>query len=300
MTSKGEQRRKEEQAYLEWVRECVSRQLVGAAQSADFANDLGTYRVLQRGADRARDELSHIDQPFYARLDFLEPDDVLPETVYIGKARVRGESASVDAVVDWRSPLGELYNQANHHEPMGVGRRVAIKNANWLVSKVTDDVLVMGFVAPGASHIEIPLPPGVDPEQWKIDLTGAVPSVSALGPEEAEPARIDSIADFETDVDLTPLVPELVEVDDGDEVGLDADVLAELDEAGQTIRGGDSLFDELVRDRTGRMEEVVATIQSDQDRILRSDPFRALAIQGGPGTGKTVIALHRAAFVIYK
>src|SRR5699024_7416491 len=51
--------------------------------------------------------------------------------------------------------------------------------------------------------------------------------------------------------------------------------------------------------RTGRMRDVLATIQSDQDAIIRADARGALVVDGGPGTGKTVVALHRAAYLLH-
>ena len=47
------------------------------------------------------------------------------------------------------------------------------------------------------------------------------------------------------------------------------------------------------------MADVVATIQAEQDRVIRSDLPGVLVVQGGPGTGKTVAALHRAAYLLY-
>ena len=47
------------------------------------------------------------------------------------------------------------------------------------------------------------------------------------------------------------------------------------------------------------MQDIVATIQAEQDRIIRSDPSGVLVVQGGPGTGKTAVALHRAAYLLY-
>lgn len=52
-------------------------------------------------------------------------------------------------------------------------------------------------------------------------------------------------------------------------------------------------------ERTGRMQDVLSTIQADQDAIIRSSSAGALVVDGGPGTGKTVVALHRAAFMLY-
>lgn len=52
-------------------------------------------------------------------------------------------------------------------------------------------------------------------------------------------------------------------------------------------------------DRTGRMRDVLATIQADQDAIVRAPSPGTLVVDGGPGTGKTVVALHRAAQLLY-
>jgi hypothetical protein len=51
--------------------------------------------------------------------------------------------------------------------------------------------------------------------------------------------------------------------------------------------------------RTGRMQDVLATIQADQDAVIRAGSRGALVVDGGPGTGKTVVALHRTAHLLY-
>ncbi|MGS2646005.1 ATP-binding domain-containing protein [Streptosporangium sp. LJ11] len=78
---------------------------------------------------------------------------------------------------------------------------------------------------------------------------------------------------------------------------LDLDSLTEEDVA--TLNGEAALLASLGAKRTGRMRDIVATIQSEQDRIIRSDLNGVLVVQGGPGTGKTVVALHRAAYLLY-
>ena len=67
----------------------------------------------------------------------------------------------------------------------------------------------------------------------------------------------------------------------------------------RTLIGEAALFASLSADRTGRMSEIVATIQAEQDAIIRSGLPGVLVVQGGPGTGKTVVALHRAAYLLY-
>ncbi|MCH0538063.1 AAA family ATPase [Streptomyces sp. MUM 203J] len=51
--------------------------------------------------------------------------------------------------------------------------------------------------------------------------------------------------------------------------------------------------------RTGRMHDIVQTIQAEQDRIIRAPHQGVLVVEGGPGTGKTAVALHRAAYLLY-
>ncbi|MDN3297033.1 AAA family ATPase [Streptomyces ficellus] len=51
--------------------------------------------------------------------------------------------------------------------------------------------------------------------------------------------------------------------------------------------------------RTGRMSDIVQTIQAEQDRIIRAPHHGVLVVEGGPGTGKTAVALHRAAYLLY-
>ena len=51
--------------------------------------------------------------------------------------------------------------------------------------------------------------------------------------------------------------------------------------------------------RSARMRDVLATVQADQDAIIRAGSGGALVVDGGPGTGKTVVALHRAAYLLY-
>lgn len=82
--------------------------------------------------------------------------------------------------------------------------------------------------------------------------------------------------------------------------GLEDEVLdldTEID--ADALSGEGALLAAMAQGRTGRMTDIVATIQAEQDRIIRSDLTGALVVQGGPGTGKTAVALHRAAYLLY-
>ncbi|GAA4837059.1 AAA family ATPase [Garicola koreensis] len=70
-------------------------------------------------------------------------------------------------------------------------------------------------------------------------------------------------------------------------------------EEGTENHGDGALLAAVTARRTGQMGDIVATIQAEQDRIIRADRSGILVVQGGPGTGKTAVALHRAAYLLY-
>jgi DNA helicase IV len=72
-------------------------------------------------------------------------------------------------------------------------------------------------------------------------------------------------------------------LDHGERLGLDSKILKE----------------EIERPRVGPMRDIVSTIQPDQDELVRADLDTSLCIQGAPGTGKTAVGLHRAAYLLY-
>jgi DNA helicase IV len=87
----------------------------------------------------------------------------------------------------------------------------------------------------------------------------------------------------------------------------DGQISAYLDEhlddpdAADVVAGiPDPVLAEIGAARSGAMREIVATIQAEQDIVIRSDIDQALIVQGGPGTGKTAVALHRAAYLLFE
>jgi len=81
-------------------------------------------------------------------------------------------------------------------------------------------------------------------------------------------------------------------------VGCIDDLFVEDFESGE-VSGSSPLMTELSRSRGESMRTAVATLQADQDRLVRLDPDERLVVRGGPGTGKTVVGLHRAAWLVY-
>ena len=85
----------------------------------------------------------------------------------------------------------------------------------------------------------------------------------------------------------------------GHDEGLDGSTAVVASDDGTELRGYSTLLAALERGRTGTLGDIVATIQGEQDEIIRSPQHGVLVVQGGPGTGKTVVALHRAAYLLY-
>jgi DNA helicase IV len=79
------------------------------------------------------------------------------------------------------------------------------------------------------------------------------------------------------------------------------------DQRGTTTRSAESkakpasnlLISEIERPRSGPMRDIVATIQPEQDDIVRADAATTVCVQGAPGTGKTAVGLHRVAYLLY-
>ena len=81
-------------------------------------------------------------------------------------------------------------------------------------------------------------------------------------------------------------------------LGVEDELFGDVDAVAE-VRGQGALVAALEASRTGRLGDIVATIQGEQDEIIRAPMNGVLVVQGGPGTGKTVVALHRAAYLLY-
>ena len=108
----------------------------------------------------------------------------------------------------------------------------------------------------------------------------------------ATPARPEGVARRRTIHAEGPRVldvtDELLDVAAADRLGLTA------------VTGEGALLAALERTHDHAMRDIVATIQADQDRIIRAPAAGTLVVTGGPGTGKTVVALHRVALLLYR
>lgn len=86
-------------------------------------------------------------------------------------------------------------------------------------------------------------------------------------------------------------------IDDGQITNIFDEDLTDPDASGGGLP--DPLLAELDRGRSGQMRDIVATIAGEQDEVIRSSIEELLIVQGGPGTGKTAVGLHRAAYLLF-
>ncbi|MBY3555370.1 AAA family ATPase [Modestobacter lapidis] len=180
--------------------------------------------------------------------------------------------------------------------PQALGEREAA--ADFQARRITMlDAAEPGLVIGRLDRTEVPQPlyigrtglaaddPGGDPAlvDWRAPAARPFYTATAFSPDGVARRRhIRTLGRRVTDIDDEVLV--LAEGEEGDPTAL---------------TGEAALLRALTADRTGRMTDIVRTIQVEQDRIIRSDARGVLVVQGGPGTGKTAVALHRAAYLLY-
>lgn len=149
----------------------------------------------------------------------------------------------------------------------------------------------------------------------RLDLTGESFHVGRIGlfDDDHEPLLVDWRAPAaQPFYRATPAVPldvvrrRHIRTKDREVIGVDDDVLdpetlreAAAGDGRASLTGEAALMASLLAGRTGRMNDIVATIQGEQDLVIRSELPGILVVDGGPGTGKTVVALHRAAYLLY-
>ncbi len=115
---------------------------------------------------------------------------------------------------------------------------------------------------------------------WRADLSGAFYRASRTEP-------------------LGVLLRRRFGIDRGRLTAYEDEHLQDPAEPAAATRRSTILMDEIERPRSGPMRDIVATIQPEQDEIVRADAATTICVQGAPGTGKTAVGLHRAAWLLY-
>ncbi|MED4130275.1 HelD family protein [Shouchella miscanthi] len=203
----------------------IDRMFTHVQQIPIYRGDDFTQQVLEDRREAKRQSLRIAnEEPYFARLDFLDFENEDKKALYIGKVGVHDDEEDHPLVIDWRAPVASLFYSFNGSE---------------------EDV-----------YYESP----------------------------------DGIVEGEIQLKRNVVIR-------GRELKRVVDSYVE----GQESSGGDEfLLYKLGEQKDNKLKDIVSTIQAEQNSIIRSDVKKPLLIQGAAGSGKTTVALHRLAFLLYE
>ncbi|MEU6440495.1 ATP-binding domain-containing protein [Streptomyces sp. NPDC047046] len=235
--------------------------LTGATVSASGADAEVLGRAL-RGHARDLDQLPP-GPLFFARIDFApEPTragEHAGQRYHLGRRRVSEDPTVPPLVVDWRAPVARAFYRASPTEPYGLARR---RRFGWAQgADGTDDQLT-------AFEDEFPEPTG-----------------------SATPAEASAEAPTTTEAPAPAEAPAPTQ----------ASAPTEVPDAAGAVGSppGPLLLAEIERPRSGPLRDIAATLQPEQDTLVRAPLDVSVCVQGAPGTGKTAVGLHRVAYLLY-
>ncbi|MEV0491492.1 HelD family protein [Streptomyces atratus] len=212
-----------------------------------------------------------------ARVDAPEDPGEEPRPWYVGRRAVSDVRTRDTVVVLWTSPLATKWFEAQPHTPGDVVLRRQLRCAQQVVEDYFDDI---------ASATPVPVAP----------VLQAVPEPRPAGDDAitAEPATAD-----EARAEAPPRAakqPEAGERGRRTSAHTPADVARV--QRRKPLQPDDFLLRELQRSRSGRMRDIVETIRRDQMDLVTGSPSDILVVQGGPGTGKSAVGLHRVTWLV--
>ncbi|MGA2969810.1 MAG: AAA family ATPase [Acidimicrobiales bacterium] len=203
-------------------------------------------------------------------------------------ANMRGAGDLVERDVVMATALSRLDQLAIGDQPLFFGRIDYALNGS-----AHADVYHVGRLAVSDEHLNALV---VD---WRAPVAEAF--YRATGVESLGLSRRRHVAIRNNEV--TGVEDEYFADDNGDLSLPEDEVRSATDEGlvdgGFALGGPGALLAALGRARTGHMGDIIATIQGEQDKIIRTPLAGILLVQGGPGTGKTAVALHRAAYLLF-
>ncbi|GAA2411814.1 hypothetical protein GCM10010420_46070 [Streptomyces glaucosporus] len=195
-----------------------------------------------------------------SRVDVAGESGDAPETWYIGRRGVRDPATGDPVVLLWTSPLAKKWAEALPSDPGDVLLRRQLRCAQRIVEDYFDEI---------ATAVSVPRPrPAMDDAEPEAPETQAAPAAAPQEPQAPRP-QVPTPGDIVRIQRRRPLQPD------------------------------DFLLRELQRSRGGRMRDIVETIRRDQMALVTGSPSDVLVVQGGPGTGKSAVGLHRVTWLVH-
>jgi DNA helicase IV len=259
-----------EQAYIEKVKAAFSEQRARKRESPASGADKFAARKLREDAlERLRDPVDP-DALCFGRIDFEDE-----RRYYLGRGAVHGDASDL-LVVNWAAPKARPFFQATRSDPQGLRLRRRFQLQQLRLLGIIDDVL--------AENVSPDDTPAV------VDGSGVKPSVGEIPAVRMTSGRQPAIGVSESDAKTPAGRPT--------EGAPRYEVVATREPpVDNQLR--DAILADMDLARGTEMRDIVATIEARQYELISDSIDGVLAIQGGPGTGKTAIALHRAAWLLF-
>jgi DNA helicase-2/ATP-dependent DNA helicase PcrA len=257
----------EERGYLAVVQKAIDVGLSRLSQPVrDYPHDEVRESLQRIRHEQRRRMLASQSHPYFARIDFDPAEAEVTERFYIGKGAISNPSGGDPLVIDWRAPVASLFYQPSKE--------------------------IVAFSAP-AGTIR-----GILRLKRRIDVSGG---------------EIQGISDLFRFSGSLPAFhqerpPAVQDPDDGvsnanldENAGEPSSTLDGPSEAGAAERKADEYLLSVLSEPNNRsLRDIVTTIQSEQDDLIRSSLEGVLLVQGVAGSGKTSVALHRVAYLLYE
>ncbi|MFD3872575.1 HelD family protein [Streptomyces sp. NPDC058623] len=221
----------------------------------------------------------------FGRVDAPDEPGTEPRPWYIGRRGVR-DASNEPVVLLWTSPMAKRWAELRAEEPGEVTLRRQLRCVRRVVDNYFDDIVVGAAVAEpttttttttATTTATTPNAAPTDPEPVPV----AHPSPPPV-PEPRTAPDDRATPDDRTAPGQPPLTP-------GDLVRR---------QRRKALQPDDFLLRELQRSRGGRMRDIVETIRRDQMDLVTGAPSDILVVQGGPGTGKSAVGLHRVTWLV--
>ncbi|MET8854813.1 ATP-binding domain-containing protein [Streptomyces sp. NPDC004579] len=231
-----------------------------------------------------------------SRVDVQEAGDAEPETFYIGRRHVFDTETRDQVVVSWTNPIAVSWYNARPETPGEVLLRRQLRCAGRLVEDFLDEISPPSGPYPGSSEpgLEGVLPAAFTDEPAPLEALG-LPGIPG-DPDVLDTPDALGAEDSPQDADGTNAPPA------GGRHARPRTIPAQRQPPGRRRQKpqpvDEFLLRELRRSRSGRMRDIVETIRRDQMALVTGSPTDVLVIQGGPGTGKSAVGLHRVTWLV--
>ncbi|MEV5986428.1 ATP-dependent DNA helicase [Streptomyces sp. NPDC052051] len=288
-----------EQKAVDYAYDCYAVRLAEmSGSSAAMASASGKDSIVLRKAAEARAEAYGglgSEALVFARVDAPEEPGQEPRPWYIGRRSVL-DSERDPVVLLWTSPLVDKWNKALPEKPGDVVLRRRLQCVRRVVEGYFDEIAAAqpaadrpsaapGALVPAPTRIPKPRPTADDRAEVERPQGSDVadPSAPALeSASESVPGKAAEPGSSRTGRRPPAPTP-------GDVARI---------RRRKPLQPDELLLRELQRSRSGRMRDIVETIRRDQMELVTGSPTDILVVQGGPGTGKSAVGLHRVTWLV--